>query len=258
MAAGFVCQTGCQGKGPSAPGNAAARVAPEGKPLPPALPSMAFVKIPAGRFTMGSTQNDPYRVDQNPPHPVTISRPFEVQATEVTQAQWQAVMGSNPSKFKGDDLPVEEVSWIDAQEFVRKLNERDPGKNYRLPTEAEWEYACRAGTKGDRYGDLAAVAWYERNAGNQTHPVGQKPPNAWGLHDMLGNVAEWCSDWREPLAESPAQDPGGPASGERRVYRGGNWFADANGVTATSRPSWGTPDFHSSDIGLRLARDASR
>src|SRR6185295_12837821 len=127
-------------------------------------------------------------------HKVRITRQFEIGKYEVTQEQWQAVMGDNPSNFKGANLPVEKVSWNDAQDFLLKLNARD-GYTYRLPTEAEWEYACRAGSMGDFAGELDDVAWYDKNSGSKTHPVGQKRPNVWGLYDMHGNVSEWCSDW---------------------------------------------------------------
>jgi formylglycine-generating enzyme required for sulfatase activity len=129
---------------------------------------LKFVRIPAGEFEMGS--DSPNAFDQNPLHHVTIRRPFELETTEVTQAQWTAVMGNNPSHFRGDNLPVDQVSWNDAQEFISRLNANDPGKNYRLPTEAEWEYACRAGTTEPTYGDIDAIAWYNGNSEQRTHP----------------------------------------------------------------------------------------
>jgi len=138
---------------------------------------MNFVKIPSGTFTMGSNSSQAGS-HEKPPHTVTISRSFYMATTEVTQAQWKAVMGSHPSKFQGDDLPVERVSWNDANEFIRKLNAREGTTRYRLPTEAEWEYACRAGTTGDRHGDLSSVAWYDPNSASTTHPAGQKEANA--------------------------------------------------------------------------------
>jgi formylglycine-generating enzyme required for sulfatase activity len=147
---------------------------------------LKFVTIPAGRFRMGTEESR--SPDQAPVHDVTISRPFDLQTTEVTQAQWVAVMGSNPSQFHGDALPVEQIAATDVDELLRRLNGNDPGRNYRLPTETEWEYACRAGSTESRYGELEDVAWSHLNSGNTTHAVGTKRPNAWGLYDMLGNV----------------------------------------------------------------------
>jgi formylglycine-generating enzyme required for sulfatase activity len=218
------------------------------------LPDLRFVQIPAGSFDMGS--DSPKAFDQNPVHQVTISHAFELQTTEVTQAQWTAVMGNNPSHFKGDDLPVDSVSWDDAQQFIGKLNELDPGKNYRLPTEAEWEYACRAGTKDPRYGDPDAIAWWHGNSGEQTHAEGQKQPNAWGLYDMIGNVWELCSDWKAPYPSGAVTDPTGPSSGYYyRVSRGGSWFDVRSALNATFRSS-PEPGYRGNSLGFRLARGA--
>jgi len=214
---------------------------------------MKFVLIPAGSFQMGQDSGDS---DENPVHRVTISRAFQMQTTDVTQGQWKAVMGNNPSEFQhGDDYPVEQVSWNDVQEFLKKLNALDPGKNYRLPTEAEWEYACRAGTSGERYGDLDAIAWYSGNSSSKTHPVGKKQPNAWGLYDMLGNVWEWCADWFDDnyYANSPATDPRGPLSGQYRVLRGGSWVGNDSYVRSADR-NWDSPAVRYSD-GFRCSRD---
>jgi formylglycine-generating enzyme required for sulfatase activity/serine/threonine protein kinase len=154
---------------------------------------MELILVPAGSFMMGSTNGSG---DEKPVHEVRISQPFYMGKYEVTQAQWQAVMGNNPSYFKNcDSCPVEQVSWDDAQQFLARLNERNDGFHYRLPSEAEWEYACRSGTTGDYAGDLNSMAWYRENSGTKTHPVGTKQPNAWGLYDMHGNVGEWCQDW---------------------------------------------------------------
>jgi len=218
------------------------------------LMGMEFIQIPSGSFQMGSNNGEK---DEMPEHRVTVSRPFYLQATPVTQGQWRARMGDNLSQFKkGDDYPVEQVSWNDAQAFLQKLNAMDPGKNYRLPTEAEWEYACRAGTVGERYGELDAIAWYEGNSGGQTHPAGEKQPNAWGLYDMLGNVWEWCSDWygENYYASSPATDPRGPMSGRSRVLRGGSWY-DIDSGTRGAKRSRDLPDSRDYNLGFRCARD---
>jgi formylglycine-generating enzyme required for sulfatase activity len=177
---------------------------------------MKFVRIDPGSFKMGSQ-------DYGPVHEVTLSKGFYLQATEVTQTQWEAVMGANPSHFKGPDRPVERVSWDDAQEFLRRLNEREKDTRYRLPTEAEWEYACRAGgQEPDTAPNLDDVAWWGKNSKNETHPVGQKKPNAWGLYDMRGNVMEWVQDGYGPYSPEAQVDPQGPPSGRARVLRGGS------------------------------------
>ena len=193
---------------------------------------MKFVRIEPGTFLMGSDSGD--SDEEKPAHKVTLTKGFYMQMTEVTQKEWQAVMGDNPSSFKGPDLPVEQVSWEDALEFLKKLNAAEKGAKYRLPSEAEWEYAARAGQAGEP-ANLEAVAWYETNSGKQTHPVGQKQPNAWGLYDMLGNVYEWCADWYDYdfYAKSPSVDPPGPGSGKLRVLRGGSW--DLYGVMRIQR-----------------------
>jgi formylglycine-generating enzyme required for sulfatase activity len=212
---------------------------------------MSFARIEAGSFDMGSGSKTSF--DQQPVHRVTISRAFELQTTEVTQAQWRAVMGNNPSHFQGDNLPVEQVSWEDAQEFIRRLNKLDPGKGYRLPTEAEWEYACRAGTTGRGADDLNDVAWWHANSHDQSHPVGTKRANAWSLYDMLGNVWELCADWKDSYPAGPVTDPTGPAHGYYKVSRGGGWFDVASGAAATFRSS-PAPDYRGNSLGFRLAR----
>ena len=194
---------------------------------------MEFVRIKAGKFTMGDKD-----FDDATPHEVTISKDYWMQTTETTQAQWEAVMGKNPSEFKGADLPVETVSWDDCQDFLKKLNEKGKdqlkGKKATLPTEAEWEYACRAGEKGKWcFGDdekkLGDYAWYRDNAEMKTHPCGQKKPNAWGLFDMHGNVWEWTQDRYGAYEKDVVTDPTGPAKGASRCIRGGGWyFGDVN------------------------------
>ena len=181
---------------------------PDAKPI-----RMEFVQIPAGEFMMGcSTGDSQCESDENPKHRVQITKNFEIGKYEVTQAQWMAVMGTNPSSNKGDTLPVETISKLEAQDFVAKLNATNDGYRYRLPTEAEWEYAARAGTESTYSGTLDQVAWYAGNSGDETHPVGQKKPNAWGLYDVQGNVREWVSDLYSGTyySTSPAADPTGP------------------------------------------------
>ena len=191
---------------------------------------LEFVWIDSGSFIMGRSgwvkgEPDP----TGPQHPVQISKGFWLGKYEVIQAQWEAVMGNNPSKFQGSKNPVEQVSWNDCQEFIKKLNAKT-GERYRLPTEAEWEYACRAGSigkfsSGDSDSSFGEYAWYSSNSSDKTHLAGQKRPNAWGLFDMHGNVSEWCQDSfaGDYYAQSPAVDPAGPSSGGFRVVRGGCW-----------------------------------
>ena len=228
------------------------------------IAAMEFAWIPAGEFRMGSTSSRADD-DERPRTRVRISRGFYLGKYEVTQELWHAVMGTNPSHFSGcARCPVEEVSWDDAQAFVERLNGRSAGTSYRLPTEAEWEYAARAGTRGDDYAeDLDAIAWHEGNSGERTHPVGQKTPNAWGLHDMLGNVNEWVQDWYGIYPGGRVADPRGPSAGKHdlRVYRGCSWFIGGgpydNDCRPSSRLSWGvvsSPNRGSWHIGFRLLR----
>ena len=209
-----------------------------------------LASISAGTFQMGSNNG---ASDEKPVHTVRISKRFWMGKTEVTQGVWQAVMGSNPSGFKkGDAYPVENVSWDDCQIFIQKLNQMVGGNAFRLPTEAEWEYACRAGTTGDRYGNIDAIAWYYSNSGNTTHIVGQKQANAWGLNDTLGNVWEWCQDCYGAYSAGYQTDPTGPASGSYRVFRGGSWFNGAGAVRSAYRYR-DTPGHRINDLGFRLA-----
>ncbi len=190
---------------------------------------MDFVLISSGSFMMGDKRGDDA---EKPVHGVTVSKPFYMGKFEVTQEQWQAVMGGNPSRFKAAKNPVDRVSWVACQAFIKKLNEKFAHNNvtFALPTEAEWEYACRAGSTsrycfGDSEAELAEYGWFEGNAAGKTHPVGQKRPNAWGLYDMHGNVWEWCADWYDGgyYKRSPAVDPRGPTAVTSRVLRGGSW-----------------------------------
>ncbi len=208
-----------------------------------------MVSIPAGEFQMGG---DKYAFEK-PVHRVVISEPFYMGKYEVTQAQWESVMGNNPSYFKGQDLPVEQVSWNDCQEFIRKLNAQGDGYIYRLPTEAEWEYACRAGTTGDYAGNLDAMGWYKDNSGSKTHPVGQKQANSWGLYDMHGNVWEWCQDWEGAYPSKSVTDPTGPSSGSARVLRGGSWYDTAAACRSAYRFNYWPGDRYYS-LGFRLVR----
>jgi formylglycine-generating enzyme required for sulfatase activity len=220
---------------------------------------MEFVLISAGSFSMGADKTiENAGGDEIPQHRVSISKPFYLGKYEVTQAEWTKVMGSNPSAFEGHANPVENVSWNDAQEFINRLNQQEGTTVYRLPTEAEWEYAARAGTTstyffGDDAGSLASYAWFAGNSGGTTHPVGQKQPNAWGLHDMHGNVLEWAQDWYDERYYSsfmPA-NPQGPASGSFRVRRGGSWSGNSESCRVADRSS-NSPDFRNDNIGFRL------
>ncbi len=190
---------------------------------------MKLALIPSGKFMMGSPKDEKDRLDnEGPQREVTISKAFYMGVYAVTQEQYERIMGENPSYFKGGQNPVETVSWDDAVEFCKKLSQKS-SKAVSLPTEAQWEYACRAGsTTRFSYGDdddkLGDYAWYGKNSGSKTHPVGQKKPNAWGLYDMHGNAWQWCSDWyADTYANANKTDPTGPAFGELRVLRGGCW-----------------------------------
>ena len=218
--------------------------------------NIEMVKVEAGSFNMGATpeMKSPYEVEK-PVHRVTLTNNYYIGKYEVTQALWQAVMGSNPSHFKGDALPVEQVSWKDCQKFITKLN-RLTGKNFRLPTEAEWEYAARGGNKsrGYRYSGsntIDDVAWYENDALSQTHPVGTKQPNELEIYDMTGNVMEWCQDWYGSYSSSPQVNPTGAASGSYRVVRGGGWSDSARDCRTSDR-DFISPGGRSSDLGFRL------
>jgi formylglycine-generating enzyme required for sulfatase activity len=194
---------------------------------------MKFVRIDPGSFKMGWEE-------QGPIHDVKLSKGYYLQTTELTQAQWQAVMGDNPSTNKGPELPVETVSWDEAQGFLRKLNVREKETRYRLPTEAEWEYACRAGGREpDAASNLDDVAWWYKSTSPMTYPVGQKKPNVWELYDMRGNVWEWVQDWYGPYSAERQVDPQGPPLGDAHVLKGGSFRHDAANYRCTQR---GVPD----------------
>jgi formylglycine-generating enzyme required for sulfatase activity len=232
-----------------------------------------LVLIPNGTFMMGSPIEEEGRYDNEVQHKVTISRDYYLGATEVTQGQYEKVMGTNPSKFQKQVIlnkdssmyPVEKVSWEDAVSFCKRLSElpdeKTAGRVYRLPTEAEWEYACRAESETSfHFGGSSKLsddfAWFG-NSNKQTHPVGQKKPNAWGLYDMHGNVFEWCGDWFNEYPKGAVSDPTGPKEGVLRVFRGGSWqFGAASGRSATR---FFTAPFGRGDwIGFRVALSSSQ
>jgi formylglycine-generating enzyme required for sulfatase activity len=258
---------------------------------------MKLVLIPKGTFMMGSPKTEKGRVQDETQHQVTISKDYYLGVTEVTQEQYEKVMGTNPSNFQGNKIegsssnhPVDRVSWEDAVEFCKKLSElpeeKGAGRVYRLPTEAEWEYACRAGSKtaysfGDNSRDLGNYAWFGNNSGSKeldsaailkdtpqrymdtlvsarcaTHPVGEKKANAWGLYDMHGNVWEWCSDWYGGYPKGAVSDPVGPIQGSRRVDRGGSWLLEAARCRLAIRFRR-LPSVREYDLGFRVALSSS-
>ena len=211
---------------------------------------MEMVWCPPGEFMMGSPESEMGRKDNETQHRVTLTKGFWMAKTPVTQAQWGSVMGNNPAKFKGQDRPVECVSWGDCIEFCRKA-----GQGLQLPTEAQWEYACRAGTTGayGGTGRLADMGWYYVNSGLKTHPVGQKQPNAWGLYDMHGNVWEWCADCYGDYPNGPVTAPQGASFGSYRLLRGGGWDGDAGGCRSAYRYHF-NPSLAYDYLGFRPAR----
>ena len=213
----------------------------------------AFRWCPAGKFLMGSPKSEEGRYnDEDPWHEVTLTKGFWMLETQVTQAMWQRVMGENPSRFRGDDLPVECVSWNDCQGFCCRLSDKI-GMQISLPTEAQWEYACRAGTATPYAGNsLEEMGWYVENSNGETHSVGQKKANAWGLYDMHGNVWEWCQDWFGNYPSGSVTDPTGPKSGRYRVYRGSSWCNDAQDCRSASRYRY-TANLREYYVGFRLA-----
>ena len=215
---------------------------------------MKLRRIPPGTFKMGSAHGEE---DEESIREVTISRAFHIGVYEVTQEEWEAVMGTTPSEFWGPRRPVDSVSWKDVQKFLKKLSRRE-GVTYRLPTEAEWEYACRAGTTskyywGDAWDDR--FGWCNQSPKLETQEVGVKLPNAWGLYDMSGNVYEWCQDWYDSYpGEASARDPAGPDDGWSRVMRGGSWFRNAQRCRSANRSNR-VPDFRGNDRGFRVVRE---
>jgi formylglycine-generating enzyme required for sulfatase activity len=273
---------GC-GESESTPSDAdAAQPTPDAAQTP--IPE-GYVRIEPGEFTMGSPEDELGRFGDETQHRVTVTRAFALKATEVTQAEWRAVMGNNPSGFRncGDTCPVERVSWFDAVDYVNRVSDAEglprcyaddadrtfaglDCTGYRLPTEAEWEYAARAGAMTALHtGDIVnadcvpvdpnadAAGWYCGNAGGTPHPVGEKQPNAWGLYDMHGNVSEWVHDWWAEYPAGAAVDPAGPASGGGRVDRGGSWGDDAQRVRSADRAGFPPAD-RFSFLGFRPSR----
>jgi formylglycine-generating enzyme required for sulfatase activity len=233
---------------------------------------MKLMLIPKGTFMMGSPESEQGRFENETQHDVTISKDYYLGVYEVTQAQHEKVMGKNPSHFQGAivgnenaDLPVENVSWEDAVEFCKKLSdlpeEKKAGRVYRLPTEAEWEYACRAGSKtsysfGSNSKSLGDYAWFVDNSSEHTHPVGEKKANAWGLYDMHGNAWEWCSDRHGAYPKGAVSDPSGPNRGTSRVIRGGGWDLGAAVCRSAFRLRY-TPSFRNIYLGFRVALSPS-
>jgi len=220
---------------------------------------MEFVLIHPGRFLMGSPEGEG-EDDEHPQHKVRITKPFYMGVALVTQTQWTAVMGSYPSYFRGDELPVESVSWNDVRRFIWNLNRKE-NTQYRLPTEAEWEYACRAGSHmeycyGDDNEELGEFAWFSENSDMHTHPVCLKKPNAFGLFDVHGSVWEWCEDWYEEnyYKKSPINKPKGPSTGKHRIIRGGCWEFGASMLRSAYRLG-AAPDKAGRLIGFRCAKD---
>jgi formylglycine-generating enzyme required for sulfatase activity len=221
-----------------------------------AAPKIEMVLVRGGSFLMGSPENEPgRRANEGPQRRVSV-RSFYMGKYEITQAQWRALMGGNPSRYKGDDLPVETVSWDEAKDFCRKLSQMT-GEEYRLPTEAEWEYACRARTTGAHAGDLNAIAWYGENSDRRTHPVGRKKPNAWGLYDMHGNVWEWCEDDIHFTYENAPS--GGrawvdkPTRALARVIRGCDRSNNAQDCRSANRED-ASPGARDESYGFRIVR----
>jgi len=227
---------------------------------------MKLVWIPPGSFTMGSPNGEPERKGDENPHKVTLTKGYYMGAYPVTQDQWQAIMGKNPARFKGKNLPIENVSWIDSQEFLEKLSKKEE-KKYRLPTEAEWEYACRAGTTtAFSFGNSLAMSQANYDFSTpypggkastplkKTTPVDHYPPNKWGLYDMHGNVYNWCADWYGPYPSGDVTDPKGPASGTERVMRGGSFVSRGSNLRSACRNPY-EPIYRIYNVGFRFVQE---
>lgn len=272
LLAALLALTGCSAPRPLPPSDPPP---PAGVPLTSMKNSlgMEFLLVPGGDFTMGSPASETGRDQDERQHEVTLSQGFYLQRTEVTQGQWRAVMGHNPAFFLncGDHCPVEQISWEDAQNFIARLNERDPVFDYRLPTEAEWEYAARAGStsalpNGELQGavgeallqdpGLDQIGWYVGNAELGTHPTAQKQPNDWGFYDMHGNVQEWVADWHNTYPFNAVIDPAGPEQGHTKILRGGSWNLYARFCRSASR-AWASPSLFDPFTGLRLVAYAN-
>jgi formylglycine-generating enzyme required for sulfatase activity len=225
--------------------------------VPSKAKSIEFIAIRPGTFLMGCSPGDPDAYsDEKPAHQVSITKSFDIGKFPVTQAQYEAVTGVNPSYFPGPTHPVEGVNWDEVQKFCEKLNALHDGYAYRLPNEAEWEYAARAGCTSCRYGELDDVAWHHGNSDGSTHPIGLKRPNAWGLYDTLGNVWEWVQDRYAPdyYSRSPERDPSGAATGDYRIARGGSWRGIARGPSRVSSRYILKSTVRSIVVGFRIAR----
>jgi formylglycine-generating enzyme required for sulfatase activity len=250
-----------------AQGNAARATA---APAAPAAPvKIEYVKIAPGEFMMGCSKGDAMcdmhdqtsalkdffkELSESPAHMVKITKPFEMAKYVVTQGEWKKVMGTDVSTFKGDNLPMENVSWTQVQDFLTKINALNDGFKYRLPTEAEWEYAARAGTTGPIIGDsLDAIAWYDQKGGPKTRPVGTKAPNAWGLYDMQGNVWQWVQDGYSDYKKNAVSDPLNN-KGDKRVLRGGSWDMLAIEMRVSNRLAI-PPNLKNNNAGFRLVRE---
>lgn len=234
-----------------------------GRPVATNSLGMQFVQIPRGSFTMGAPEEEVGQPFSETPHRVTLTSPFLLGIHEVTQQEYLEVMGENPSPRKSPSSPVDSVSWIEATEFCRRLagrpGEKDAGYNYRLPTEAEWEYACRAGSDTPHSitslasDELLDYAWISDNSEGEIQPAGQKLPNGYGVYDMHGNVSEWCSDWMANYPKGAVTNPRGPREGVKRVCRGGSYRSKAGDCRSASR--WGyEPEVRSPQVGFRIVR----
>lgn len=212
-----------------------------------------MIHIPSGSYLMGSPESEAERnPEREKQHKVTITKSFWLAETEFTQEQWKKIMGNNPSLNQGDKHPVEQVSFYDVQTLIKKLNNN--GRTFRLPTEAEWEYACRAGSESPYQKPIDKMVWYIGNSGRQSHPVGLKEPNAWGLYDMQGNILEWTSDWLIEDYSKESIDPKGPATGVYKVQRGGQFTGRTKHTRAADRQR-GIPESRDIFVGFRLAAD---